>query len=279
MKLGIIGKGFVGSAVANGFNKDVEQFIIDPKYNDNTIEQLVNEFNPPLLFVCVPTPQQDTHLDVDTYLVREVLKTLTEYEYKGIVVIKSTITPDHLTSMKKQFPLKLVYNPEFLTEANSLQDFIDPNMQVLGGKWKDCDTVEKAYVRHSNVKVVPTFKTDLITASLIKYTINSWLATKVTFFNEMHQLFEQSGSNSSWEQFTEMLTSDPRMGKSHMQVPGPDGKMGFGGACFPKDINAFMSLADKQNVDMHVLKAAWKTNLEVRPEADWNEIGSRAISE
>ena len=90
MKLGIIGKGFVGSAVANGFNKDVEQFIIDPKYTDNTIEQLVNEFNPPLLFVCVPTPQQDTHLDVDTYLVREVLKSLTHYEYKGIVVFRSS---------------------------------------------------------------------------------------------------------------------------------------------------------------------------------------------
>ena len=264
MKLGIIGKGIVGSAVANGFNKDVEQFIIDPKYNDNTIEQLVNEFNPPLLFVCVPTPQQDTHLDVDTYLVREVLKTLTEYEYKGIVVIKSTITPDHLTSMKKQFPLKLVYNPEFLTEANSLQDFIDPNMQVLGGKWKDCDTVEKAYVRHSNVKVVPTFKTDLITASLIKYTINSWLATKVTFFNEMHQLFEQSGSNSSWEQFTEMLTSDPRMGKSHMQVPGPDGEFGFGGHCFPKDVAGLVYYAKGKNVPMEILNKVIKINDKLR---------------
>ena len=137
MKIGIIGKGFVGSAVANGFDRDVKQFVVDPLINDNTIDDLVN-YDPPLLFVCVPTPQQVTHFDVDVSAVRQVLTKLVERNYKGIVVIKSTITPDHLTTMKKDFKLKLVYNPEFLTEANSLQDFINPNMQVLGGKWRDC---------------------------------------------------------------------------------------------------------------------------------------------
>jgi UDP-glucose 6-dehydrogenase len=63
-----------------------------------------------------------------------------------------------------------------------------------------------------------------------------------------------------------------------MQVPGPDGKLGFGGACFPKDINALITLAKQHNVNMNVLKAAWVTNLEVRPEADWNSIGSRAVT-
>ena len=113
MKLGIIGNGFVGSAVANGFDIDVEQFIVDPKFNDNTIYDLVNNFDPPILFVCVPTPKQDTHMDVDVSCVREVLQELHQLEYKGIVIIKSTITPDHLTKMKKDFKLKLVYNPYF----------------------------------------------------------------------------------------------------------------------------------------------------------------------
>ena len=85
-------------------------------------------------------------------------------------------------------------------------------MQILGGKWRDCEVVEKVYIRHSSVKTVPTFKTDLITASLLKYTINSWLATKVVFFNEVHKLFEATGSKFSWEQFTDMLTRDPRVG-------------------------------------------------------------------
>ena len=168
MKLGIIGKGFVGSAVANGFDRDTEQFIVDPNLNNNTITDLVNSFDPPLTFVCVPTPEQDTHMDVDISIARDVLSKLQQEKYKGIVVIKSTITPDHLTTFKKTFSkLKLVYNPEFLTEANSFEDFKNPSMQVLGGKWRDCEVVEKAYVKHSSVKIVPTFKTDLITASLI----------------------------------------------------------------------------------------------------------------
>ena len=260
MKLGIIGAGFVGSSVINGFDVDVDQFVVDPKYNDNTVDDLV-KFDPPLLFVCLPTPEStDDSGDVDVSIIRQTLSELDNKSYKGIVVIKSTITPKHLTKMKKDFKLSLVYNPEFLTEANAHADFLNPNMQVLGGKWRDCDRVEKAYSRHSSVKVVPTYKVDLITASLIKYTINSWLATKVIFFNELKALHDNSGANSNWEQFTEMLSSDPRMGNTHMKVPGPDGKFGFGGHCFPKDTKAFLNYANKQNVKLDVLKTAVKIN-------------------
>ena len=253
MKIGIIGKGFVGSAVANGFDRDVKQFVVDPRINDNSINDLVRDFDPPLLFVCLPTPKQDSHMDVD---VRQVLNDLYELDYKGIVVIKSTITPDHLTKMKKDYKLKLVYNPEFLTEANSFQDFINPNMQVLGGKWRDCEAVEKAYIRHSSVRTVPTFKTDMITASLLKYTINSWLALKVTFFNELHELFDSSGAAPQWSQFTDMLTRDPRIGDSHMNVPGPDGKFGYGGHCFPKDTQAFLYYSKLKKKELSLLKSA-----------------------
>ena len=264
MKLGIVGNGFVGSAVANGFDRDVEQFVVDPKFNDNTIDNLVNDFDPPLLFVCVPTPKQDTHMDVDVSCVREVLTDLTKHNYKGIVVIKSTITPDHLTKMKSDFKLKLVYNPEFLTEANAHHDFLNPNMQVLGGKWKDCEAVEKAYIRHSSVKIVPTFKVDLITASLIKYTINSWLATKVTFFNELNDLFTKSGTKVPWENFIDMLTRDDRIGDTHMQVPGTDGNPGFGGHCFPKDTEALVYYAKLKKADLGILKTAIDKNKKLR---------------
>lgn len=264
LKLGIIGHGFVGTAVDNGFDKNVDKFIVDINKNKNTIEDLI-EFDPSLIFVCVPTPQQDSHDDVDVGIVRDVLINLNEKTYKGIIVIKSTITPQHLTNFKKQFKnLKLIYNPEFLTEANSLQDFIDPNMQILGGKWKDCEAVEKAYIRHSSVKIVPTFKVDLITASLIKYTINSWLATKVIFFNELKDLFDASSSHSSWSQFTDMLTRDSRIGDSHLKVPGPDGKKGFGGHCFPKDTNALIYYAKLKGVDLSILKQAIKKNNKLR---------------
>ena len=160
-----------------------------------------------------------------------------------------------------------MYNPEFLTEANSFDDFINPNFQILGGKWKDCEVVEKAYLRHSNVKIVPTFKTDLTTASLIKYTVNSWLATKVVFFNDLYNLHKAGSSRVSWEQFTDILKNDSRMGDSHMTVPGPDGLFGFGGHCFPKDTEAFVTSSKRVYSNLSILENAIEYNQRIRKES------------
>lgn len=260
MNLGIIGRGFVGSAVANGFNKDCNQIIVDPEYTDNTIEDVLDC---KLVFVCVPTPVSEDG-SCDTTIANDVLTELNRLQYKGVVVIKSTIIPDYLHEFKKEFELKIVYNPEFLTEANANEDFKNPPFQVFGGKWRDCEVVEKAYLRHSSVRIVPTFKVDLTTASLLKYTINSWLATKVTFFNELKELHELGSSMVSWEQFTDMLSRDERIGNSHMQVPGPDGEPGFGGHCLPKDTEALLNYADKKNIKMSVLRKAVQTNKKIK---------------
>jgi len=262
LKLGIIGKGFVGTAVSNGFDNNVKQFIVDPKVNNNTIKDLV-KFSPSITFVCVPTPIADDG-SCDTTIANDVLHNLHKQEYKGVVVIKSTIIPDYLHEFKRNFDLKIVYNPEFLTEANADEDFKNPPFQVFGGKWRDCEVVEKAYLRHSSVRIVPTFKVDLTTASLLKYTINSWLATKVIFFNELYALHQNGSSAVPWEQFTDMLSRDPRIGNSHMKVPGPDGRFGFGGHCFPKDTQALIHYADSKNLDLSVLKKAVKTNSKIR---------------
>ena len=260
MKLGIIGKGFVGSAVANGFDKDCEQVIVDPWYNNNTLDEVLDC---KLVFVCVPTPVAEDG-SCDTTIAKDVLTELNRLQYKGVVVIKSTIIPDYLQEFKKEYALKIVYNPEFLTEANADDDFKNPPFQVFGGKWRDCEIVEKAYLRHSSVRIVPTFKVDLTTASLLKYTINSWLATKVTFFNELKELHELGSSMVSWEQFTDMLSRDERVGNSHMQVPGPDGEPGFGGHCLPKDTEALLNYANKKNIKMSVLRKAVSTNKKIR---------------
>lgn len=260
LKLGVIGAGFVGGSVINGFDRNVDKFVVDTAKNKNTITDLI-KFDPSITFVCVPTPEAvGGSGDVDVSIVRQVLSDLYDRNYKGIVVIKSTITPKHLTKMKKDFPVKLVYNPEFLTEANAHEDFKNPHMQVLGGKWRDCELVEKAYVKHSSVKICPTFKTDLITASLLKYTINSFLATKVAFFNELYELFDNSQTHSTWDQFTDMLKCDPRIGNSHLKVPGPDGSFGFGGHCFPKDTQALLHYSKKQGCDLKILAEAVKDN-------------------
>lgn len=263
LKMGVIGSGFVGGAVINGFNKpNVDMWIVDPKKTVVTIQQLV-ENDPHLVFVCVPTPESKDG-SVDVSIVDSVLSDLDKFGYDGIVVIKSTITPDHLTRFDEKYRVRLVYNPEFLTEANAHQDFINPPMQILGGYWNDCEAVERAYVEFSHVKVVPTFKTDIVSASLLKYTINSWLATKVVFMNEINKLHESSGAKTSWEQFTDMLQRDKRVGDSHLRVPGPDGKLGFGGHCFPKDTAGLLSYAKEKDVDLSVLGQAVKKNKIIR---------------
>jgi UDPglucose 6-dehydrogenase len=73
------------------------------------------------------------------------------------------------------------------------------------------------------------------------------------------------------------FAADQRIGDSHLNVPGPDGKLGFGGSCFPKDINAFIDFAEKLDIDLHTIKGAWKTNLEVRPEKDWEQLKGRSV--
>lgn len=259
LRLGIVGLGFVGKAVSAAFDTDtVQQFVIDPAINNNTMDGLA-EFLPHLTFVCVPTPAAADHT-VDVSTVETVLEQFEDAECSGTLVLKSTITPDHLVRLSKRHWFPMVYNPEFLREAHAVADFVDPAMQILGGSWHDCVAVEQAYTTHSRVKVVPTFKTDVITASLLKYTINSWLATKVVFMNQVHQLHAASGALSTWEQFTDMLQRDSRVGHSHLQVPGPDGALGFGGHCFPKDTAALVEYAQKTGAPQDLVCAAREIN-------------------
>ena len=113
---------------------------------------------------------------------------------------------------------------------------------------------------------------------MIKYFNNLFFAVKVSFMNEM-KLVADKTKLINWDKAVRGFVSDGRVGDSHLQVPGPDGKCGFGGSCFPKDINAFMTFAESIGLDLAVLKGAWKTNLNVRPEKDWENLKGRAISD
>ena len=236
MKLGIVGHGFVGSAVNQGFTKNVKKYIVDPKYySSNTIESLI-QFKPDATFVAVPTPQLETgECNID--ILQEVLQKLNKY--KGhLVIIKSTVPAYKLQAIQEEcVDLRIVYNPEFLTEKNHIDDFQNPPMQIFGGTTKDTDEVEKLYKDHSVCKPSPTYKVDIVTASMVKYCINSFLATKVTFMNEMYDVLKAS-RGTDWNTFIKIIQTDPRIGKSHMKVPGNDGQRGYAGSCFPKDTNA-----------------------------------------
>ena len=236
MKLGIVGHGFVGTAVDHGFTRDIQKFIVDPKHNStNTIEDLI-KFKPNAVFVAVPTPQSESG-ECNTEILEGVMQQLNAS--KGLlVIVKSTVPAYKLQKIQEEcINIRIVYNPEFLTEKNYIDDFVNPAMHVFGGMNKDTDAVEKLYLEHSDCAECPVYKTDLITASMVKYCINSFLATKVTFMNEMYDVL-RAARGADWNTFTKIIANDPRVGNSHMRVPGNDGQRGYAGSCFPKDTAA-----------------------------------------
>ena len=236
MKLGIVGHGFVGTAVDHGFTRDIRKFIVDPKHNStNTIEDLI-KFKPDAVFVAVPTPQLESG-ECNTDILETVMQQLNNS--KGLlVIVKSTVPAYKLQKIQEEcINIRIVYNPELLTEKNYIDDFVNPAMHVFGGMNADTDAVEKLYLEHSDCAECPVYNTDLITASMVKYCINSFLATKVTFMNEMYDVLK-AARGADWNTFTKIIGNDPRIGKSHMRVPGNDGQRGYAGSCFPKDTAA-----------------------------------------
>ena len=278
-KIGIIGRGFVGSAVEHGFlcddnhKADVKIFDKSPKLSTHTLEETVNDSM--FIFISIPTPANlngSINLDALDIVLNNINKCI---ENDCIILIRSTITPGTSNFFSKKYPkLNIVFNPEFLTEKNAKEDFINQSRIILGGRNSFTAKVAELYKWRFDNKV-PIIQTDYQTAELIKYMNNTFLATKVSFMNEMFLVANKVGAN--WEKAVEGFVLDNRVGLSHVNVPGHDGKFGFGGSCFPKDIQAFIEFSNKLDVDLKVVKAAWDTNLKVRPERDWELLKGRAV--
>jgi len=243
--IGIIGYGFVGRAVASGFSK-TSILLSDPKYNDLTIDFMCSH-NPEAIFVCVPTPTDDSNYEVLTNVLDQIFAT----NYTGIVVVKSTVLPDYLVSYN------VVYNPEFLSRATANEDFINPPMVILGGNVDKTKQLADIYRKYSDVNMDKVVFTDIKTASLAKYCMNSFYATKVTFMNQMYDVAQQLGVK--WSHVTSILANHPWMGSHHFQVPGPDGERGFGGPCLPKDTEALV-----KEFDVELLKSVLEINQKYR---------------
>jgi len=260
MKIGIIGYGFVGKALFEAFHDSVETFIVDLKLN-TTIENLF-EFGPDATFICLPTPMKDDGSQ-DIAVVEETFFKIKDLNLPGLIILKSTVHPGNINILEKVLP-NFVYNPEFLREKHASDDFINSKLIVFGGE-KDCtNKLSKIYSKYTKCKCNDYIFTDIASASLIKYTINTFLATKVIFFNEMHDLFNATNTNESWDNFINYLSKDFRIGNSHMMVPGHDGRYGFGGACLPKDAAAILRYAKSLNVELTLIKNAINTNNQIR---------------
>lgn len=319
MSIGVIGQGFVGGSLTTVFSERGETVYTYDKagklapggkngfkqinstqtvYPDSIAEfvqscERTSRFSG-VFFVCVPTPMYEDG-SPDTSIVEDVLELICVAPYTAdspnrVAVIKSTVPPGSTEQWNATFNnrgLHVVFNPEFLTEANAINDMREQNRIVLGGPRPYINTVRNVFQRA--FPKVPIIKTSSTTAEMVKYVTNCMLAVKVSFANEIAQICEAldaDGLNIDYDKVIEYAKVDHRLGQSHWSVPGPvpthDGQYvcGFGGHCFPKDINALISVALKYAVEPKVMQAAWEKNLEVRGanNRDWEKQVGRAVS-
>ena len=210
-------------------------------------------------------------------MVYNVFEEISKFNYRtdNVFLLRSTVTPGTTRKLQRKFRnLNIVFNPEFLTERSAKLDFINQSRFILGGLKKNVNKVEKL-LKWRFGDTIPVIKTSYETAEMIKYMNNCFFATKVSFLNEMYQIADACGAD--WDMAVEGFVRDGRIGHSHMSVPGPDGKFGFGGSCFPKDIQAMIHFAKTHDINPSVLEGAWNKNLDVRPEEDWKKLKGRAI--
>lgn len=270
--VGIIGYGFVGEATVKGFatNKENKLFWYDKyKQSPNTLEEVVklSEF----IFICLPTPMFRDYSGQDISIVEDVIKEIAPKleNTEKVLIIKSTVLPTTTQKLADKYQkVNFIMNPEFLTQSKANEDFLKPARTVIGGS----DDGVKNRVMNLYKSILEDqkyFLVGLTEAEMIKYMSNIMLASKVLLANEFYELSEKIGAN--YKEVYKAVEADPRIG-SHLNVPGPDGDLGFGGACFPKDTLGLLSFAKQKEVDMSALNGIWEKNLKIRKNKDWEHM-------
>ena len=284
-KIGVVGNGFVGGAVKFGFSPqvgcDAEVRVYDknPDKSTHSLEETVNKSD--FIFLSVPTPaNEDGSINID--IITSALEDINEVHdgKDNAILIRSTVIPGTTWALQTKYPnLNILFNPEFLTERSANFDFINQSRFIVGNSGKQMSAMKSEQfvelIKDRFGDCVAILETTYEPAELIKYMNNCFFATKVSFMNEMYQIAEKIDAN--WDEAVSGFVSDGRIGHSHLGVPGHDGKFGFGGSCFPKDIQAMIDFAEMFGLNPSVLKGAWEKNLEVRSEQDWKELKGRAV--
>lgn len=298
-KFGVIGLGFVGSSwatvLAERSKSSYDVIVMDTalgvaqrlghKLGCHSLSDPMStqgKLAPAINFIAVPTPMNPDGSCNLSY-VHSALEGLSA---GSIAVIKSTMPPGTTARLSQEFPsLQIVFSPEFLTEANALKDVREQKRIILGGPRQ---AVNRVQAQLRGIFPDAAFvKTSAANAEMTKYVTNCFLATKVSFANEIFQICSKlaaGGVDIDYDRVIECVKLDPRVGGSHWSVPSfecdakGDPLFGFSLSCFPKDINALISLAKSLDVNPLVLKAAWDKNVEVRPSKDWEALEGRAVT-
>lgn len=275
MNVGIIGHGFVGLACETGFQNICDVRVYDKYKDTESLEDVVD--NCRIIFLCLPTPMSEDG-SCDTSIIEDAVKKINKIAKKRkTLVIKSTVPPGTTERFQDTYEKhSFFFNPEFLREKTFIQDFLEQDRIIIGrptfAHSKDFLALFDFYEYFINWQKRPAKikSLDATTAEMVKYTTNCFLATKVSYFNEIYQICEKIGVK--YDKLIDAVLMDERIGKSHAQVPGHDGDFGYGGKCFPKDLRSLTSFAKSADVEPLMLWAAWNKNVEIRKNKDWLEI-------
>ena len=213
-----------------------------------------------IIFICVGTPTKKHSLKVDlSYLYKSVKEIIASTKNKKIIVTKSTVpvgTGDEIEKIikkKKKKNFEIISNPEFLREGDAIRDFRYPDRIVIGSNNKKIFKKMRTLYAPLINKGAKFFTTSRRSAELIKYASNAFLATKITFINEISNLCEKTGVNV--EDISLGIGSDNRIGSRFLRA-GP----AYGGSCFPKDTKGLVSIADKNKINLSIVKSVIKSN-------------------
>ena len=259
IKLGIIGLGYVGLAVSRGFGAShIEQKLFDLKLPGTSIDTVVDT---DYVFVCLPSEADGA---ISPMLVEEALEQLAARNYRGVVIIKTTLPleyGDRLVHWSEK--LRIAVNPEFLRQASADRDFIDSTQVVIGTY--DLETYNSVAELYEYSYLRKRWKINLTPVEAIAYKLflNVYLASKVSLFNEFAQIFA-TVSLKDWNEFAHHLAQDPRVGYSHIYSPGPDGQMGFGGKCLPACIDSVIQYCEDQDLTPFTITGAAIQNAVIR---------------
>lgn len=253
--IGICGMGVVGSAVLNCFKRRGISLRVYDKYKNNGIGKINDLLESNIIFLCLPTLYSEEKKEYDKTAINEVCQYLSDHKYSGIVVVKSTIEPGTCRYLWKTYNLNLVHNPEFLTARTAEEDFEKQHHIVIGGRTnndKHIEVIKQFYEKHWDGILISTSIYE--ESELMKIGVNCFYATKIQFFNELYSL-TNSYENAKYDSVVSMMLKNNWISPNHVNVPGTDGKMSYGGMCFPKDTNALHQLMTKRGTPGEVLSA------------------------
>lgn len=248
-KIGIIGGGVVGKALFRAYLGFCDVQIWDKQVELSTVGLITDVTkNADLVFLCLPTPQKTGTHELDISAIHDVFRLIKMNNYSGELqrinfVLKSTVPIGTTESLHKEYQIKISHSPEFLTERTAYEDAQMPAVNFIGlpEDMRECflpaeSSTSRSLLYNLYKSRFPGVKVNELSSNeteAIKLITNAFFATKITFFNEVYQLCNKL--SISWEDVRSGILADGRISHSHTEVPGPDGGMGYGGKCLPKD--------------------------------------------